>query len=48
MEERPDHLVAFHVDLHLKTPTAPVGSFGSLLVADPEFFIDFEFDDTDG
>ena len=23
MEERPDHLVAFHVDLHLKTPTAP-------------------------
>ena len=47
MEERPDHLVAFHVVLPLKTPT-PVGRFASLLVADPEFFIDFEFDDNDG
>jgi ABC-type uncharacterized transport system substrate-binding protein len=47
MEERPDHLVAFHVVLPLKKPTA-VGRFGSLLVADPEFFIDFEFDDKDG
>jgi ABC-type uncharacterized transport system substrate-binding protein len=47
MEERPDHLVAFHVVLPLKTP-APVGRFASLLVADPEFFIDFEFDDKDG
>ena len=47
MEERPDHLIQFHVHLLLKTPTA-VGRFGSLLVADPEFFIDFEFDDTDG
>ena len=47
MEERADHLVAFHVVLPLKTPT-PVGRFASLLVADPEFFIDFEFDDTDG
>ena len=46
MEERPDHLVAFHVDLHLKTPTAP-GRYFSLLVADPEYFIDFEFDDND-
>jgi ABC-type uncharacterized transport system substrate-binding protein len=44
MEERPDHLVAFHVRMDLKTPT-PVGRFGSLLVADPEFYIDFEFDD---
>ncbi len=44
MEERPDHLVAFHVRLNLKTPQ-PVGRFGSLLVADPEFYIDFEFDD---
>ena len=44
MEERPDHLVTFHVDLHLKTPTAP-GPYFSLLVADPEYFIDFEFDD---
>ena len=47
MEERPDHLVTFHVVLPLKTPTAP-GRFFSLLVADPEFFIDFEFDDKDG
>jgi ABC-type uncharacterized transport system substrate-binding protein len=46
MEERPDHLVTFHVDLHLKTPTAP-GPYFSLLVADPEYFIDFEFDDND-
>ncbi len=44
MEERPDHLVTFHVRMNLKTPT-PVGRFGSLLVADPEFYIDFEFDD---
>ena len=44
MEERPDHLVTFHVRMDLKTPT-PVGRFGSLLVADPEFYIDFEFDD---
>jgi ABC-type uncharacterized transport system substrate-binding protein len=43
MEERPDHLVTFHVVLPLKAPTAP-GKFFSLLVADPEFFIDFEFD----
>jgi ABC-type uncharacterized transport system substrate-binding protein len=47
MEERPDHLVAFHVVLPLKTPQT-VGRFGSLMVADPEFFIDFEFDDKDG
>ena len=47
MEERPDHLVAFHVVLPLKTP-APVGRFASLMVADPEYFIDFEFDDKDG
>ena len=47
MEERPDHLVTFHVVLPLKTATAP-GKFFTLLVADPEFFIDFEFDDKDG
>jgi ABC-type uncharacterized transport system substrate-binding protein len=47
MEERPDHLVTFHAVLPLKTATAP-GKFFSLLVADPEFFIDFEFDDKDG
>jgi ABC-type uncharacterized transport system substrate-binding protein len=46
MEERPDHLVAFHVVLPLKTPMAP-GRYFSLLVADPEYFIDFEFDDKD-
>jgi ABC-type uncharacterized transport system substrate-binding protein len=44
MEERPDHLVAFHVRMDLKTPE-PIHRFGSLLVADPEFYIDFEFDD---
>lgn len=47
MEERPDHLVTFHVALPLKTPTPP-GKFFSLLVADPEFFIDFEYDANDG
>ena len=46
MEERPDHLVTFHVVMPLKTPTAP-GRYGSLLVADPEYFFDFEFDDKD-
>ncbi len=46
MEERPDHLVTFHVTLPLKEPTAP-GKYFSLLVADPEFFIDFEYDDND-
>ena len=46
MEERPDHLVAFHVVLPLKTPVSP-GRYLSLLVADPEYFIDFEFDDKD-
>ena len=44
MQERPDHLVEFHVTLPLKTPT-PVSKFLSLRVADPEYFIDFEFDD---
>ena len=43
MEERPDHLVTFHVTLPLKTPIPP-GRFFTLLVADPEFFIDYEFD----
>jgi ABC-type uncharacterized transport system substrate-binding protein len=44
MEERPDHLVEFRVTLPLKTPT-PVTKFLTLRVADPEYFIDFEFDD---
>jgi ABC-type uncharacterized transport system substrate-binding protein len=44
MEERPDHLVEFHVTMPLKTP-APLAKFVTLRVADPEFFIDFEFDD---
>jgi len=43
MEERPDHLLTFHVRLNLKTPE-PIRRFGSLMVADPEYFIDFEFD----
>jgi len=44
MQERPDRLVEFHVTLPLKTPT-PVTKFLTLRVADPEYFIDFEFDD---
>ncbi len=46
MEERPDHLVQFHVTIPLKTPMA-VAKFMTLRVADPEYFIDFEFDDKD-
>jgi ABC-type uncharacterized transport system substrate-binding protein len=46
MEERPDHLVEFHVTLPLKTPAA-LAKFATLRVADPEYFIDFEFDDKD-
>lgn len=46
MEERPDHLVVYHVAMLLKTPTPP-GPFITLQVSDPEFFIDFEFDDSD-
>jgi ABC-type uncharacterized transport system substrate-binding protein len=46
MEERPDHLVEFHVTLPLKAP-ARIEKFGTLRVSDPEFFIDFEFDDKD-
>ena len=46
MQERPDHLVEFHVTLPLKSPT-PVTKFLTLRVADPEYFIDFEFDDKD-
>ncbi|HXW19441.1 MAG TPA: DUF1007 family protein [Roseiarcus sp.] len=46
MEERPDHLVTFHVVLPLKTPAAP-GKFVTMMVSDPEFFVDFEFDDKD-
>jgi ABC-type uncharacterized transport system substrate-binding protein len=44
MQERPDHLVEFHVTLPLKTPM-PITKFLTLRVADPEYFIDFEFDD---
>jgi ABC-type uncharacterized transport system substrate-binding protein len=46
MQERPDHLVEFHVTLPLKNP-ASVVKFMTLRVADPEYFIDFEFDDKD-
>lgn len=45
MEERPDHLVAFHVRLDLKDPQ-PIGHIGTLLVADPEYYIDFEYDES--
>ncbi|MBV8104690.1 MAG: DUF1007 family protein [Hyphomicrobiales bacterium] len=44
MEERSDHLVEFHVTLPLKTPSS-LAKFVTLRVADPEYFIDFEFDD---
>ena len=44
MEERPDHLVQFHVTVPLKTPAA-LAKFVTLRVADPEYFIDFEYDD---
>lgn len=44
MEERPDRLVTFHVALPLKAPTPP-GKYFTMLVADPEFFIDFEYAD---
>jgi ABC-type uncharacterized transport system substrate-binding protein len=46
MEEQPDHLVRFHVTVPLKTP-ASLAKFMTLRVADPEYFIDFEFDDKD-
>ena len=46
MQERADHLVEFHVTLPLKTPER-VAKFATLRVADPEYFIDFEFDDKD-
>jgi len=44
MEERPDHLVEFHVTVPLKEPTKP-SKYLTLRVADPEYFIDFEYDD---
>ena len=46
MQERPDHLVAFHVRMPLKEPVR-VAKFMTLRVADPEFFIDFEYADKD-
>ena len=47
MDEGQDKRVNYHVLLPLKAPTFP-GRFLTLQVADPEFFIDFEFDDQDG
>jgi ABC-type uncharacterized transport system substrate-binding protein len=44
MEERSDHLAEFHATIPLKNPAA-TAKFATLRVADPEFFIDFEFDD---
>ena len=46
MEERPDHRVAFHVRVPLKEAVR-VAKFMTLRVADPEFFIDFEYDAKD-
>ena len=46
MEEGADHRVTFHVTLPLKTPQPP-GRFVTMMVSDPEFFVDFEFDDKD-
>jgi ABC-type uncharacterized transport system substrate-binding protein len=46
MQERPDHLVEFHVTLPLKAPAAAT-KFLTLRAADPEYYIDFEFDDKD-
>jgi ABC-type uncharacterized transport system substrate-binding protein len=46
MEEQPDHRVTFHVVLPVKAP-APSAKFVTMLVSDPEFFIDFEFDEKD-
>ena len=43
MEETPQHLVTFHVELPLKTPVA-LGKIMSLQVYDPEYYISFEFD----
>jgi ABC-type uncharacterized transport system substrate-binding protein len=43
MEETPEHLVTFHVELPLKSPAAP-GKIMSLQVYDPEYYISFEFD----
>lgn len=44
MEETPEHLLTFHVELPLKTPIAP-GKVFSLQVYDPEYYISFEFDE---
>jgi ABC-type uncharacterized transport system substrate-binding protein len=46
MEEQPDHKVTFHVVVPLKTPQQ-TGRFVTMMVSDPEFFIDFEFDEKD-
>ena len=46
MEERPDHLVAFHVVMPLKAPMPP-GRYGSMIIADPEYFFDFELEEKD-
>src|ERR1700742_5283333 len=46
MEERPDHKIDFHVVVPLKTPQQ-TGRFVTMMVSDPEFFIDFEMDDKD-
>ena len=44
MEETPEHLLTFHVELPLKTPVPPP-KIMSLQVYDPEYYISFEFDE---
>lgn len=43
MEERVDHRVAFHMRLDVETPAA-IHTFASLSVADPEYYVKFDFD----
>lgn len=46
LEERPDKLVTLYFTLPLKTPVA-TGSFFSLQVYDPTYFVSFDFDSKD-
>ena len=46
LEETPDKLVILHFTLPLKVATA-TGSFFSLQVYDPTYFVDFEYDKVD-
>ena len=44
LDESPDKLITLHFTLPLKTPTK-TGSFFTLLVYDPTYFVAFEFDE---